>query len=133
MNSTAYSFTHGPFTSDDPSCVAGNTYTSILSNGSALPSFIAYDPSLKQYTVYSNSDSDVGTYSVELIFGGGTYTFNTTFEVLIQYFDFCSIKVVTPPSVGSQAYQVNSPALVISLGAWMSDPSNCLNGYSQSI
>ncbi len=48
-------------------CPFSFTYTSTLSNGSPLPSFITLNAASLSYSVFSSNPADAGTYSIETI------------------------------------------------------------------
>ena len=63
--SQAFSFSSLSYTS---SCspTYSFTYSSTFANGTALPSFISFNPTTMQYTIDSNNTSLFGTYTIDV-------------------------------------------------------------------
>lgn len=98
-------------------------------NGSALPTFVSFNPVYNNFTVYSDLNSSAGTYSITLEISDGTQTYTSNFILTVTQFDFCTINTVTPQMIPSQTYQVHSSALVYQHPAFAIDYPYCVSSF----
>eukprot|EP00347_Sterkiella_histriomuscorum_P019177 403342641 len=96
LNSQTYVISDAQITTDQPNAFTYSiscsetldwTYSAQQSNGSTLPSFISFQNSTQQFIIYSTSDSDFGTYYIELSDGHFNlyYNFHDNFHYNLDH------------------------------------------------
>ena len=68
VNSPALTYAHPLYTVNYPYCTYPNQYSLLQANGSALMSFVTYDNSTGQMSIYSTDNSSAGVYDLVIGF-----------------------------------------------------------------
>lgn len=92
-----------------------------MQGGNALPSFIQYDNSTYTFAVYTLSNNEVGSYTIEVVISNGVKQFTATFTLTVVYFDYCTIQVVTPPTIKDIYYTVMDYEITVSYTNFTTD------------
>ena len=105
---TALTYTFPDFQIDDLTCSDVTfSYSAMLSNTSALPSFISFDAITRTFTVFTNTALNNGTYGVTVT---GTLNngqnLNSTFN--INVINTCEPGKITAAAMSDQYYYLDS-------------------------
>ena len=113
-------------------CTSMVTYTATLSDESALPAYLFFEPANHRFYVYTTNVLTEASLSVKLTatLAGLNATNSTTVLLnvnVLSNYDWCTYYLAwdTLPTFNNQTYQANDTALNFTFDAFTFTPANC--------